>query len=256
MVAGLVMLPHTQAPFTVPAPTGPNTALSTPAKKAAAVALVATAENSTTTPQYSYIEDIGDGRGYTAGIVGFCSGTGDLIMVVERYTKSTPDNALAKYIPALRTVNGTDSHAGLGPAFVADWKAAANDPAFRAAQDAERDRVYFKPAVSRAQADGLAALGQFAYFDAAVVHGEEGLADIRRQAQKHAKTPAQGGNEVAYLRAFFDARIVAMRREAAHRDVSRINDIQIKFLKDGNLYLTGPLDWSVYGEDFSFSKPS
>lgn len=36
-------------------------------------ALVSSAENSSTdyTKQYSYIEDIGDGRGYTAGIIGF-----------------------------------------------------------------------------------------------------------------------------------------------------------------------------------------
>lgn len=41
-------------------------------------ALVSSAENSTTdyTRQDAYIEDIGDGRGYTAGIIGFTTGTG------------------------------------------------------------------------------------------------------------------------------------------------------------------------------------
>ena len=41
--------------------------------------IVSSAENSTLDykEQYSYIEDIGDGRGYTAGIIGFTSGTGD-----------------------------------------------------------------------------------------------------------------------------------------------------------------------------------
>lgn len=33
--------------------------------------------------QYGYIEDIGDGRGYTAGIIGFTTGIGDLPDVVE-----------------------------------------------------------------------------------------------------------------------------------------------------------------------------
>lgn len=33
--------------------------------------------------QYGYIEDIGDGRGYTAGIIGFTTGIGGLPDVVE-----------------------------------------------------------------------------------------------------------------------------------------------------------------------------
>ncbi len=48
-------------------------------------ALVSSAENSDTdySLQYGYIEDIGDGRGYTGGIIGFTTGTGDLPDVVE-----------------------------------------------------------------------------------------------------------------------------------------------------------------------------
>lgn len=33
--------------------------------------------------QYGYFEDIGDGRGYTAGIIGFTTGIGGLPDVVE-----------------------------------------------------------------------------------------------------------------------------------------------------------------------------
>lgn len=48
-------------------------------------ALVSSAENSDTdySLQYGYIEDIGDGRGYTGGIIGFTTGTDDLPDVVE-----------------------------------------------------------------------------------------------------------------------------------------------------------------------------
>src|SRR5262245_29952809 len=58
---------------------GPD--LSDPAKKEIAMKLVSSAENSSLDwkAQYKYIEDIGDGRGYTAGIIGFCSGTGDML---------------------------------------------------------------------------------------------------------------------------------------------------------------------------------
>lgn len=49
------------------------------------LALVSSAENSDTdySLQYGYIEDIGDGRGYTGEIIGFTTGTGDLPDVVE-----------------------------------------------------------------------------------------------------------------------------------------------------------------------------
>lgn len=48
-------------------------------------ALVSSTENSDTdySLQYGYIEDIGDGRGYTAGIIGFTTGIGGLPDVVE-----------------------------------------------------------------------------------------------------------------------------------------------------------------------------
>src|SRR3954452_22752693 len=119
--------------------------LSDPAKKEYAMEIVSSAENSSLNwkAQYGYIEDIKDGRGYTAGIIGFCSGTGDMLELVEAYTRTKPGNVLAGYLPALRAVNGTPSHSGLDPNFPRDWRTAANDSVFRAAQEAERDRVYF-----------------------------------------------------------------------------------------------------------------
>ncbi|MCZ9340506.1 chitosanase, partial [Streptomyces sp. TRM76130] len=91
--------------------------LSAPDKKELAQQLVASADNSTLDWRslYGSIEDLGDGQGYTAGIAGFCTGTHDLLTLVERYTDDHPDNGLARYLPALREVDGTDSHEGLDP---------------------------------------------------------------------------------------------------------------------------------------------
>ena len=231
--------------------------LSAPEKKEIAMELVSSAENSSLDwrAQYRYIEDIGDGRGYTAGIIGFCSGTGDMLELVEAYTNSVPDNPLAEYLPALREVNGTDSHAGLGPAFENAWRQAAATPAFQAAQDNERDRVYFDPAVNQGKADGLSNLGQFAYYDAIVMHGpgdgSAGFGGIRRAAMQNATTPAQGGDEATYLKAFFAARKVIMKQEAAHADTSRVDTEQLKFLNEGNFDLHTPLTWQVYGDSYT-----
>lgn len=218
--------------------------------------LVSSAENSTLDwkAQYKYIQDIDDGRGYTAGIIGFCSGTGDMLDLVELYTQRKPGNVLAKYLPALRDVDGTDSHDGLDPNFTRDWVTAASDPAFEQAQNDERDRVYFDPAVSRGKADGVGTLGQFAYYDAIVMHGDgddsTSFSAIRERALARAKPPAQGGNEVTYLNAFLDARVWAMQQEEAHSDTSRVDTAQRVFLNKGNLNLDPPLDWKVYGDSY------
>ncbi|MFD6563583.1 chitosanase [Micromonospora profundi] len=236
-----------------PAPTTPaGVNLDDPAKKDVAMQLVSAAENSSLDwrAQFSYIEDIGDGRGYTAGIIGFCSGTGDMLELVEAYTRAKPGNVLAAYLPALRAVNGTDSHAGLDPNFPRDWRTAATDSAFRAAQEAERDRVYFNPSVRDGKNDQVRALGQFAYYDAAVMHGYEGMRQIRSRALTRAKPPAQGGDERAWLHAFLDERVIEMRKEAAHSDTSRVDTAQRVFLNNGNLDLNTPLVFAVYGDQF------
>ncbi|BFV55838.1 chitosanase [Kitasatospora sp. CMC57] len=230
------------------------------AKKEIAMKLVSSAENSSLDwkAQYKYIEDIGDGRGYTAGIIGFCSGTGDMLDLVEYYTQVKPGNVLAKYLPALRKVNGTESHSGLGSAFERDWATAAKDTAFQQAQNHERDRVYFDPAVSRGKSDGLRALGQFMYYDAIVMHGNGGdstsFGSIRKRALAKAKTPAQGGDETTYLNAFLDARKWAMQQEEAHSDTSRVDTAQRVFLKAKNFDLNPPLKWKVYGDSYSINS--
>ncbi|GAA0802694.1 chitosanase [Spirilliplanes yamanashiensis] len=242
------------APAAVPpgARPGVRPGLTFPLRKEIAMRLVSSAENSSLNwrAQYGYIEDIRDGRGYTGGIVGFCSGTSDMRQLVAAYTRRRPANPLARYLPALRRVDGTASHAGLDPTFVRDWRRAAADPVFQRTQDAERDRLYFTPAVARAQADGLRALGQFAYYDAAVMHGYSGLLRIRAAALRRAKAPAGGGGETAYLHAFLDARVREMRTEAAHSDTSRVDTAQRIFLRAGNLDLRRPMVWWVYGDRY------
>ncbi|MGA6152628.1 chitosanase [Stenotrophomonas sp. NPDC087984] len=234
--------------------------LDDPAKKEIAMKLVSSAENSSLDwrAQFKYIEDIGDGRGYTAGIIGFCSGTGDMLDLVEYYTEQKPGNVLAKYLPALRDVDGTDSHDGLDPNFTKDWKKAAADKAFQDAQEHERDRVYFNPAVKQGKSDGVGALGQFIYYDAIVMHGpgdsKYGFGGIRKTALSKAKPPAQGGNETTYLNAFLDARKEAMKSEEAHSDTSRVDTEQRKFLNEKNFDLAPPLKWKVYGDPFEINS--
>jgi chitosanase len=258
-VAGSVTTVQTPPSITTPI-VGNLLDLLAPGKKELAMRLVSSAENSSINwqAQYGYIEDIGDGRGFTGGIVGFCSGTGDMLELVQYYAQIKPaGNALSGYLTALKQVNGTDSHAGLGPSFTAAWKTAAADPLFQQAQDHERDRVYFDPAVAQAKADGLRALGQFIYYDAMVMHGPgddaSSFGGLRAGVIRKVKPPSQGGNEAAYLNAFLDARKALMLTEAAHDDTSRVDTEQRVFLNNGNLDLNAPLAWKTYGDPYAIT---
>ena len=74
-----------------------------------------------------------------------------------------------------------------------------------------RPRLLQPGRVSQGKSDGLRALGQFAYYDAIVMHGAgsdaTSFGGIRRRALRKAKPPAQGGDEMTYLNAFLDARV-------------------------------------------------
>ena len=225
--------------------------------RATAFSLVSSAENSTTDYRstYGYIEDIGDGRGYTCGIIGFTSATGDLLDVVETYVSLKPKgNGLKRFLPALRAVNGTASHRGLGAPFVSAWKKAAKDAKMVAAQNRIVKEQYLDPALKAARTDGLGPLGQFIYYDALVMHGpgsdSASFHGMRAQALKKAKTPARGGSEGAYLKAFLAVRSAVMLQEEAHSDLSRIKT-QRSFIDDKNFSLTRPLTWTMYGDRFT-----
>ncbi|MFE9858510.1 chitosanase [Streptomyces sp. NPDC005780] len=230
--------------------------LAEPKMREIAWQLLASAEGSTLDwrSQYATIEDTGDGTGYNAGIVGFCSSTHDMLTFVEAFTAEHPDSPLAPFVPALREVDGTASHEGLDPGFTAAWKKSAEDPAFRAAQDLVRLKQYFEPAVHLAKLDGLGTLGQYIYFDAMVLQGPGSEADsfygIRKAAAEEADTVAEGGDETAYLDAFLEAARTVMKSKKNQQDTSRLDTAQRVFLEDGNLALEPPLSWKMYGETF------
>lgn len=236
--------------------------LSVPVKKELAMELVSTSENSSLDwrAQYAYIEHLTDGRGYTGGIIGFTSGTSDMLELVTAYDKIEPGNLLSPYLPALRQVNGSDSLEGLEPNFVTDWAKAALDPVFQQSQDTLRDNEYFNPAVTLAKQDGLRTLGQFIYYDAIVMHGpgtakqRHSFQGIRAQTLLKALPPSQGGDETAYLNAFLDVRRALMLSEPDHKDnIDRLDTQQRLFLQNGNLDLNTPLTWKVNGDSYQIN---
>lgn len=233
--------------------------------KEVALELTSTAENSTLNwrSAFGYIEDIHDGRGYTGGIVGFCSGTGDMLTLVRHYRAIAPGNLLAPYEPRLARIMQAPygdrpalSHRLLGAAYVRDWKRAAGTSGFRRAQCDERDRVYWRPAAAQASRDRVGPLGQAILYDISVNHGPgsdwQSFGGIVRAATAQAPPPSAGGSEAAYLLALTRARDKVLKawgdyqadgRSTAHR----------RLLAD-NPGLRLPIVWWMYGDRFAITR--
>jgi len=171
-------------------------------------------ENSTTTIRYNYAENIHDLRGITAGRAGFTSATGDMLMVIELYTKRVKNNTLKIYISELRRLEklryeeqdkkgsaSTRNLKGLKEA----WRKEAKNAEFRKAQDEISEKLYFYPALQRARELGLKyPLSLLSFYDTIIQHGKNGFETIVDKTIKATggKTPKEGANESLWLRNF------------------------------------------------------
>jgi len=168
-------------------------------------------ENDTPYFRYGYCENIGDGRGYTAGIVGFTTSTDDLLEIVNIYARLVPDNELAQFIPALIAVGNSSSTLGLDDLCL-HWHHAANDSTFRDIQDNVTNHLYWIPAGLHSDQTGLQlALTRGEIYDSIVQHGEygeDGLVQmINETSGMMGGTPAMGVDEMAWIETYFNVRI-------------------------------------------------
>lgn len=249
---------------TVPVASGANVCANSatvleaqPTLKHRAEQITSSFENSTLTLKYDYAEDIGDGNGITAGRAGFTSGTSDLLQLVKDYTAKKPGNGLAKYVPALEKVDGSDSHDGLD-GFEAAFKKEAANADFRAMQDHEVDVMYFCPAMDVAQKSGIkTALGQAIIFDTWIQHGGgggNGGDGIIAATGKNGSA-----DETAWLKKFLENRRSALYKmypnmaDGKSSSDSRV-DALLSMVTAKKWNLDAPLTWTAYGEPFTISK--
>jgi chitosanase len=218
-------------------------------------------ENESISPKYDYIENLNDGRGYTAGRDGFSTADGDLLEVVEAYDDMRRNNVLVGFVPILKEVQGTASSYGLED-LPAAWKEAASDPLFRQAQDQVSDKLYYSPAMRTADDLHLQSpLAKFALYDAIIQHGAgddpDSLGGIIRAATEDVGGPPDKAGEEKWLMAFLTARKAVLlnaadpeTRAAWRESVGRVDE-QLRLLKAGNLQLSSPLKLNPYGTEFT-----
>lgn len=209
----------------------------TPLQKRKAEMLTSIWENSTAVLQYAYCENIDDGRGYTAGRAGFCSGTGDAVLVVRCLDQATSgQNPMHKYLGELTALetrfNDTgedqDKTSGLDRAgsYCRDWTASisgATAAAFKSCQDKIVDQLYFGPALAQAVKWGVTRpLTIAALYDADINHGDDGVADLVKAAntdvgngkQVPPGAPLTQAQESAWLDAFLLRRLTLLKSDA------------------------------------------
>ncbi|MEV7773619.1 chitosanase [Kitasatospora sp. NPDC086791] len=236
----------------------------TPDQRRRADQLISVFENSTTEIQYGYAENIGDGRGVTAGRAGFTTNDGDALKVVRAYTTVSPDNPLARFVPELERLaaSGSGETGGLPEdEYIAAWKQAAEDPAFRRVQDDQVDQRYFTPAMDQADRLGLTtALARAELYDASIQHGNGGEYDalpalIARTTGRVGSPSAAG--ERAWLDAFFEVRIDDLTNPANsstadewRKSVDRVECLR-RIAATGNQDLDGPFTITAFGSAYT-----
>ena len=203
-------------------------------------------ENGVTSIQYNYAEDIGDGRGITAGRAGFTSATGDMLVVINKYTELKPDNSLTKYTDELAHLvklryeigdrKGSGSTERLG-GLIQAWKETSRDPLFRDVQDQVVDEMYFDTAVEKAKSiDAKLPLTLLCLYDANIMHGESGLEKlISKTNQKMAEK--NNFDEISWIKSFNATRKKTMQADSSWKyattRVDELNDL----IKSENYHL-------------------
>ena len=242
----------------VPWPTGPTIGSLTAQQKRIADQLVNIFEYSSTTARYDQVNDLGDGRGFTCGKVGFTTSSHEVVDIVAAYVDQVPDSPLDRHLPRLRALaaKGSDDTSGLD-GFQADWAHAATDARFRTLQDAAADRLTFQPALDAAHRLGLrTALGVAVLYDTAVQHGTgddpDGLDALIEQA-------GPVGTEKEWLVKFLAVRADDLRdphdqdsRKVWADSVDRADALR-RLVEDDHYTLRPPLTVEAYGDTYDLT---
>ena len=218
--------------------------------------IVSIFENSTPEIQYCAIEDVKDGRGYTAGAAGFTTATGDLYELVIRYHKINPDTPFAGLEGILREKARHQDGSIVGLETLPEiWKSVCDTPFFKQAQDQLVNDYYKKPA--RKYVKKYQLKSQLAYliiYDTIIQHGDGDDPDSFQGVISKMNFIPEG--ETEFLKEFLRARIEILNcstnpstRDTWHDSVDRAWAL-LRLIDAGEFELKTPLTLHVWGEDW------
>jgi hypothetical protein len=213
------------------------------------LSLIALPENSTTEwfKQYNYAERLHDGRGWTVTLYGACSGTGDLLMILEELQKNDPAHKLVKYIKPMRKTTRDDVTGleNLGK----DIESLGDDKEWQSAVWKIYIKLYWKFAtdfadklVNRPGPKMMSPLTRGFMVDVALNHGPdiESFQPILRKMHNPKET-----EEIVWFLDFCEARRQLLKAGFQDLDTSKTGDratLWSEIAKHGNLNLKRPID--------------
>ncbi|TMW69423.1 hypothetical protein Poli38472_001579 [Pythium oligandrum] len=200
---------------------------------------------------YDYCEDINGDRGFTVSLVGFCSGTSDLLRVVRDVATAKPSHPIAQFVKPLEAVDGTPSHMGLGS--LCSTIHSNNDDTWKNAVWNGIRREYWDPAAEWAAKHGLtSALSKGFLFDVALNHGSEVIDELAKKTGKNPKTVG----EKAFMMEFMKARaaVITSGDDTTNNGQTDRVDLWKSILQKENMQLKRPLkDLKCYGDTFEIT---
>jgi chitosanase len=120
-------------------------------------------------PDYRYVENLGDGRGYTVTNYGFCTSTGEVSELIKLYMDVVPNTPLKHYLALMPPAVDTE---GTPERFPADWRREVDAGRLAAVCDEEADRMFYRPAMKAATAAGVhSPIGRLVFYDTLIQHG-------------------------------------------------------------------------------------
>ncbi len=171
-------------------------------------------------PDYAYVEDLGDGRGYTVTQYGFCTYNDKVAQVINRYVQHVPDTHLKKFLPHLPPVSDGTSSEGAGRI---SRRVAQGDQGIPISRHRLRRRSRHalpRPALAAAASAGVTtAIGKAIFYDTWLQHGASTDADslptiLERTIEETGGVEAS--SEADFLRAF-----LAIRKSVLHAPHNR-----------------------------------
>jgi chitosanase len=201
-----------------------------------------------TEPDYAYVENLGDGRGYTVTQYGFCTYNSEVAQVINRYAAHVPKTLLKRFLAQLPPVKWTDQELD---GFAAAWRREIKESKFLGqACDEEADVLYLGPAVEAAAAVGVGSpVGIAIFYDTLLQHGGSNDPDslptiIKRTLEENGDVDSS--SEAEFLRTFLGVRrsILEHSHNQETRDVWRASARRVDALRkllDGNPDLVPPI---------------
>jgi chitosanase len=171
-----------------------------------------------TEPDYAYVDNLGDGRGYTVTQYGFCTYNSEVTQVIGRYMAHVPDTPLKQFLPELPPHKWTDQRLD---AFPHVWRKEIHASRFLGdACDEEANVLYFGPAMESAAAVGIKSpIGLAIFYDTLLQHGASTDPDslpsiLKRTLEENGDVDSS--SETEFLRAFLGVRKSVLENSSNH----------------------------------------